>query len=63
MKLCYLKARNVLSFGDDGVELEFSPFNVIAGPNDSGKTNIFRVLRLIEKAFDYGRPPLDEVLF
>jgi energy-coupling factor transporter ATP-binding protein EcfA2 len=66
MKLRYLRARNVLSFGDDGdkdIKLEFGPFNVIAGPNDSGKTNLFRALSLIEKAFDYGKPPLDEILF
>jgi hypothetical protein len=66
MKLRYLRARNVLSFGDDGdedIKLEFDLFNVIAGPNDSGKTNLFRALSLIEKAFDYGKPPLDEILF
>lgn len=66
MKLLYLRARNVLSFGDNGdedIKLEFDPFNVIAGPNDSGKTNLFRALSLIEKAFDYGKPPLDEILF
>ncbi len=63
MKLRYLIARNVLSFGDEGVEIEFDPFNVIVGPNDSGKTNLFRVLSLTEKAFEYGMPPLDEILF
>ena len=66
MKLRYLRARNVLSFGGNGdkdIKLEFGPFNVIAGPNDSGKTNLFRALSLIEKAFDYGKPPLDEILF
>jgi len=63
MKLRYLKAKNVLSFGDEGIELEFDPYNVIVGPNDSGKTNLFRVLNLIEKAFDYRAPSLDEILF
>ncbi len=63
MKLCYLRARNVLSFGNEGIKLEFSPFNVFVGPNDSGKTNLFRALNLIEKAFDYGKPPLNEILF
>ena len=40
MKLRYLKARNVLSFGDECIKLEFDDFNIIAGPNDSGKTNL-----------------------
>jgi len=63
MKLRYLRARNILSFGDKGIKLEFGPFNVIAGPNDSGKTNLFRALSLIEKSFDYGKLVLDEILF
>jgi energy-coupling factor transporter ATP-binding protein EcfA2 len=63
MKLRYFRARNVLSFGDGGIELEFGPFSVIAGPNDSGKTNLFRALSLIEKAFEFGKPSLDEIIF
>lgn len=63
MKLRYFKARNVLSFGDEEVNLEFGPFNVIAGPNDSGKTNLFRSLALIEKAFEYGKPTLQDIFF
>jgi energy-coupling factor transporter ATP-binding protein EcfA2 len=63
MKLRYFRARNVLSFGDEEVELKFSPFSVIAGPNDSGKTNLFRALSLIEQAFDYGKPPIEEIIF
>jgi energy-coupling factor transporter ATP-binding protein EcfA2 len=63
MKLRYLRVRNVLSFGDGDVKLEFGPFSIIAGPNDSGKTNLLRALSLVEKAFEYGKPPLDEILF
>jgi len=63
MKLRYLRARNLLSFGDEDIKLEFGPFNVIAGPNDSGKTNLFRALSLIEKAFDYGKLVLDDIIF
>jgi len=63
MKLRYLRARNVLSFGDEDIKLEFGPFNVIAGPNDSGKTNLFRALSLIEKAFDYGKLVLEDIIF
>src|SRR4030042_325667 len=63
MQLRYFKAKNVLSFGDESVELEFNPFSVIAGPNDSGKTNLFRALSLIEQAFDYGKPPIEGIIF
>jgi len=63
MRLRYLGARNVLSFGDEGIELQFSPFNIIVGPNDSGKTNVFRALNLIKEAFDRGKPAMDEILF
>jgi len=63
MKLRHLRARNVLSFGDEDIELKFGPFNIIAGPNDSGKTNLFRALSLIEEAFDYRKLSLDGILF
>jgi ABC-type lipoprotein export system ATPase subunit len=63
MKLIYVKLRNVLSFGDEEVKLEFGPFNIIAGPNDAGKTNLFRALSIIEKSFGYGKLPLEETLF
>jgi len=63
MKLLYLKARNVLSFGDEDTFMEFGSFNAIAGPNDSGKTNLFRALGLIEIAFEYGKPSLGEIIF
>ena len=53
MKLCYLKTKNILSFGNEGVELKFNPYNVFAGPNDTGKTNLFRALKLIEDAFGF----------
>ncbi|MCW3986963.1 MAG: AAA family ATPase, partial [Candidatus Bathyarchaeota archaeon] len=63
MKLRYLRVRNVLSFGDEEVKLEFGDFNIIAGPNDSGKTNLFRVLSLIENAFDFRKPQLDGIRY
>lgn len=63
MKLRYLRVRNVLSFGEEDVNLECGPFSIIAGPNDSGKTNLLRALSLIEKAFDHRKPRLDEILF
>ena len=63
MKLRYFRAKNVLSFGYEEVMLEFGPFSVIAGPNDSGKTNLFRALGLIEQAFDYGQIRSEEIIF
>jgi predicted ATP-dependent endonuclease of OLD family len=56
MKLRYLKAKNVFSFGEEEVNVTFDQLNVIAGPNDSGKTNILRILSQFEsmfKTFDY----------
>jgi predicted ATP-dependent endonuclease of OLD family len=63
MKLRYLKARNILSFGDEEVRLDFGTFNIIAGPNDAGKTNLFRALDLIEKAFGYRTLTLQDIFF
>ena len=63
MKLLYLKAKNILSFGDEGGELEFGPYNVIAGPNDSGKTNLFRTLNIIEDSFKYRHLPIEGLIF
>ena len=63
MKIRYLKARNVLSFGDEEMTINFGSNNIIAGPNDAGKTNLFRALRLFENAFGYTIPELTAALF
>ncbi len=63
MKLRYFKAKNILSFGEKEVKLAFNSFNVIAGPNDAGKTNLFRALGIIEQAFDYGKIRSEDILF
>jgi len=52
MKLNYFKTKNILSFGNE-THLNFNLFNIIAGPNNSGKTNFFRALKLVEKAFTH----------
>lgn len=46
MRLKNLKIKNFLSFGETPVELAFDRANVsfIVGPNNSGKSNIFRTL-------------------
>ena len=43
-----IRAKNLLSFGPDGIDLEMSNLNVLIGPNASGKTNLFEVIRLLQ---------------
>ena len=47
MRITKLSLRNFLSFGNESQELTFDPLATIVGPNDSGKTNIFRALTLL----------------
>jgi len=46
MKIKHLTAENILSFGsgDDRLDMDFGDMNVIVGPNNSGKTNVFRIV-------------------
>ena len=43
-------AKNLLSFGPDGLRLEMKALNVLIGPNGSGKSNLFEVLGLLKAA-------------
>ena len=43
-------AKNLLSFGSEGLRLELKPLNVLIGPNGSGKSNLFEVLALLHAA-------------
>ena len=52
MKLKSLNIRNFLSFGEKAQRLDFNSFNLIVGPNNSGKTNVLRTLSLIGKLFE-----------
>ena len=45
-----IRAKNLLSFGPDGIDLELSALNVLIGPNGSGKSNLFEVFRLLQAA-------------
>ena len=45
-----IRASNLLSFGPEGIDLEMSNLNVLIGPNGSGKTNLFEVIRLLQAA-------------
>jgi AAA15 family ATPase/GTPase len=48
MRIRYLKARNFLTFGDGPIELrDLGSLNTIVGPNNSGKTNLFRVVSFV----------------
>ena len=39
-----LTLKNVLSFGPEGMTLDFEPLNVLIGPNGSGKSNLIAAL-------------------
>ncbi len=45
-----IRASNLLSFGPEGIDLEMSNLNVLIGPNGSGKTNLFEIIRLLQAA-------------
>ena len=45
-----IAAKNLLSFGPDGLRLELKPLNVLIGANGSGKSNLFEVLGLLKAA-------------
>ncbi len=42
--------KNILSFGNEGVEIKLQPPNVLIGPNGSGKSNFLEALRLLQAA-------------
>lgn len=51
MKIHSLRCRNFLSFGTGDVELlDMDSLTNIVGPNNSGKTNIFRAINLVGEA-------------
>ena len=45
-----IAAKNLLSFGPEGLRLDLKPLNVLIGPNGSGKSNLFEVLTLLHAA-------------
>ena len=45
-----IEAKNVLSFGPDGIDLELPALTVLIGPNGSGKSNLFEIIRLMSAA-------------
>jgi predicted ATPase len=52
VRLLRLVAKNVLSFGTPGIDLDFPTAPcIVVGPNSAGKTNLFRSLALIGDVF------------
>jgi predicted ATPase len=45
-----LRIKNLLSFGDEGEQIDLQPLNVLIGPNASGKSNLIEVFRLLRAA-------------
>lgn len=45
-----IKLKNLLSFGDPGLDLELKPLNVLIGPNGSGKSNLIDAISLLQAA-------------
>lgn len=47
MRILHLKLKNFLSFGEEAQEVQFNDNTIIVGPNDAGKTNVFRAIELV----------------
>ena len=48
--LTKIKARNLLSFGPDGLDLDLGALNVLIGPNGSGKSNLLETVGFLHAA-------------
>ena len=60
MLLERLKARQLLSFGPQGIDLPLAGLNVLIGANGSGKSNLLEVLALLRAAPDDLSAPVPE---
>jgi predicted ATPase len=47
MLLREIKARQLLSFGPPGIDLELRPLNILIGPNGCGKSNLIEAIGLL----------------
>lgn len=55
-----LRISNLLSFGEDGVDIEMAPLNVLIGPNGSGKSNLIEVIGLLNSTVEDLAEPFRE---
>ena len=58
MKIKKIRLQNFLSFGNSTQEVDFSKLSTIVGPNDSGKTNVFRAIEVVANVMDGNQIPL-----
>ena len=57
MKIKRIRARNFLSFDSKGIDIsDFGVVNSFVGPNNAGKTNLFRIANFIGDALRYPSP-------
>lgn len=63
MEIKKVKIRNLLSFGNDPISIDLSRFNIIVGPNASGKTNFLRTLTYVGKCLSQRGWSLDTDYF
>lgn len=51
MQLTSIRAKNFLSFGNDTEQIDLKDLNIVVGPNNSGKTNLFRAINFVGDVF------------
>jgi len=49
-KIERISVKNLLSFGNEGVDIKLEPLNILIGPNASGKSNLLRALSIFHYA-------------
>lgn len=50
MFIKHIRAKGILSFGPDGIDLPLGKLNVLIGPNGSGKSNLLELFALLKAA-------------
>ena len=60
MHINQIKIKNIYSF--DEADFRFDQYNVIIGPNNSGKTNLVRILKRIAENSDFQHFQLDKAI-